>query len=368
MENQDQKPVNNGENETAVQSNKRKNESGIMSLAKSLNTGGPGTSAGSSGTLDLFKYADMEQCKDAMEMLNEKTTNNMDYGWWIFNIIKKQELFLSFENNAEKAKKIFDVIMDIINLYYVHAETHIKKICREENIPEREYDTSKNSRVSEFYKKYLYAIKQREYVCLDIPLKDLSTLYVNLNALIVGLCTAKMKLKSIAVMNILQKSVHIPLLIPFNHDIDLLFQGITISPNENYSSQVDADPDNAGSVPLMFVSGYVAVICEMTEAKKPNKDGNKFKVLNIKNPSAMILQQHFNNYIRKLYPTKFPKVPYMYVQLSESLNTANVNCLEQYQNRRPYLVLANMANIFIKEYNNKYVPQLQMWCNVKLES
>lgn len=326
---------------------------------------------GPSNVFDLFGHADKEQCETALELLHEPVKNNCDSGWWIFNSIKEQQLLALFDTNAEKAKKIFDVIMEIINTHYVHAETEIRKICVQENVPERDYAVSKNPRVAEFYSKYSYAIKQREYVCLDISLKNLSTLFVNMNALIVGLCAVTMQSKSINVMNNLQKSVHVPLLTPFNHDVEALFQGITIRPNDDYFKQIEADADgNVNTVPFMFISGYVAIICEIAESKGANKDGKKFKVLNIVNPSATILKQHFNDYIRKLYPTRFPKEisPYMFVQLSESLKTTSVSCLEQYQNKRSCFVFANIANMYLMERNKQIVPQLQLWCNVKLES
>lgn len=318
----------------------------------------------------LFDHADTEQCKDALELLREPVKVLNDSGWWIFNCIKQQQVLALFDTNAEKARKILEIIMDLINAHYVHAETHMRKICQEENVPERDYNVSTNPRVREFYSKYSNAIKQREYVCLDISLQNLSTLLVNLNALIVGLCTITMQSKSVTVMNALQKSAHIPLLIPFNQDINMLFQAIQITPNKDYAKQIRADRDNVSNIPLLFISGYVAIVCEIAESKGTNKAGKKFKVLNILNPSANILKQNFNNYIRELYPTMFPErvSPHLFIQLSESLNTASVSCLEPYQNKRYSLVFANIANLFLIERNNQMFPQLQLWCNVKLES
>lgn len=318
----------------------------------------------------LFDHADSEQCKEALELLKEPVKVMSDSGWWIFNCIKQQQVLALFDTNAEKARRILEIIMDLINTHYVHAETHMRKICQEENVPEREYAVSTNQRVRDFYTKYSNAIKQREYVCLDITLQSLSTLLVNLNALIVGLCMITMQSKSVTMMNALQKSAHIPLLIPFNQDVNLLFQAIQITPNKDYAKQIRADRDNVSNIPLLFISGYVVIICEIAESKGTNKAGKKFKVLNIVNPSANILKQNFNNYIRDMYPSMFPEriSPHLFVQLSESLNTASVSCLEPYQNKRYCLVLANIANLFLIERNNRMFPQLQLWCNVKLES
>lgn len=318
----------------------------------------------------LFDHADTEQCKEAQDLLKEPVKLLSDSGWWIFNCIKQQQLLSLFDTNAEKARKILEIVMDIINAHYVHAEAHMRKICLEENVPERDYAVSQNQRVRDFYAKYANAIKQREYVCLDIALRDLSTLLVNLNALIVCLCTITMQSKSVTVLNALQKSPHIPMLIPFDHDVNMLFQGIQITPNKEYVKQLRADRENIANIPMLFISGYIAIICEIAESKGTNKAGKKFKVLNIVNPSANILKQHFNNYVRDLYPSMFPErvSPHLFVQLSESLNTASIGCLETYQNKRYCLVLANIANMFLIERNNRMFPQLQLWCNVKLEA
>lgn len=319
---------------------------------------------------DIFSHANPDLCRDAKNLLDELPRNIPDSGWWILSRIKQNQLCAKFDHNSEKAKSVFGTVMQIIDRYYVNAKAHLNRICREENVPEYEALTCSNERVVSFRNKYANAISQDEYICLDIPLSELSTALVNLNSLIVGLSMISMRFHSASIANAIQHSTHVPLLIPFNHSTDLLFSKFVIKPNLQFLSMAKSDPNaDLSKTPYMFVSGYVALICDTAESKGTNTAGKKFKVLNIVEPSMTILREHLNNYIRRLYPDSFPAEkmsPNLFVQLSETQSTPNVSCIEPHRGKRFLLVFANLANIFLVQSRGSVVPQLQIWTNVKL--
>jgi hypothetical protein len=320
---------------------------------------------------DIFAYANTEQCRDAFSLVDDLLRNIPDSGWWIMSRIKKLQLCAKFDHNSEKAKNVLNTIMTIIDKYYINAESHLKKLCREENISENEYSTTSNEIIVNFRNKYANTISQGELICLDIPLDDLSTILVNLNSIFVGLCILTMQFKKASVANNIQHAVHVPMFIPFNHNTDLLFHKFTIKPNPQFLNLAVTEPnDDWSKTPYMFVSGYVALICESGDSRGTNSAGKHFKVLNLVEPSLTMLRDHFNSYIRRRFPESFPvdkMSPNMFVQLSKSQSTPNISCMAPHRGKRYLLVLANLANIYlVQNVRGQPVPQLQIWTNVKL--
>lgn len=321
---------------------------------------------------DVFSYADTEQCRDAISLVEELPRNIPDSGWWIVSRIKKLQLCAKFDQNSEKAMNVLSTVTAILDKYYVNAEAQLRKLCREQNVPEHECNTTSNEIVCRYRRKYANAISQGDQICLDIPLNDLSTLLVNLNSLFVGTCMLTMQFRTTNVASNIQHAVHVPMLIPFNHSSDLLFNKFMIKPNQQFLSvAASANPgEDLSKTPYMFVNGYVAIICETGDSRGTNSSGKHFKVLNLVEPSLTMLRDHFNTYVRRRFPENFPMdkmSPNMFVQLSESQATPNISCMEQHRGKRYLLVLANLANIYlVQNKNGQPVPQLQIWTNVKL--
>jgi hypothetical protein len=190
---------------------------------------------------DVFAHANREQCRDALSLVDDLLRNILDSGWWIMSRINKLQPCAKFDHSSEKAKNVLNTIMTIIDKYYVNAESHLKKLCRVENIPENECSTTSNEIIVNFRNKYANAISQGELICLDIPLNDLSTILVNLNSLFVGLT---MQFKKGSVANNIQHAVHVPMFIPFNHNTDLLFHKFTIEPNPQFLKLTVTEPNN----------------------------------------------------------------------------------------------------------------------------
>lgn len=320
--------------------------------------------------VDLFGLASSADCCDALSLLEDLPCQLADSGWWILKRIKQNQLLVKFENNSTKAARVFNQVFMILDKYYVNAYQYLCKLCREHNVPEDEMHTSMQPDVFAFRTKYSRAINQNESVCIDIPLNELSIILVNLNSLFASICMVCMQFKSPSIASNIQSSYHVPMLVPFNHDVDLLFSKIKITPNPQFAAQMEADPEPLfNKIPYMFVTGHVALICEIGESRGTNTARQKFKVLNLVDPSLSILRDHFNRYVRRLFPDFFSPdklSPHMFIQLSESQSTPTVSCMEPHQGKKVVLVLANLAHIYLVKGRSQIVPQLQIWTNVKL--
>jgi hypothetical protein len=321
-------------------------------------------------TIDVFGLASSADCCDALSLLDDLPCQLADSGWWILKRIKQNQLLVKFENNSTKAARVFNQIFMILDKYYVNAYQYLCKLCRENNVPEDQMNTTTNEAVAAFRVKYSRAINQNEFVCVDIPLPDLSIILVNLNSLFASICMICMQFKSPSIASNIQSSYHVPMLVPFNHDVDLLFSKIKVTPNPQFAAQMESDPEPMfNKVPYMFVTGHVALICEIGESRGTNTARQKFKVLNLIDPSLSILRDHFNRHVRRLFPDYFSPdklSPHMFIQLSESQSTPTVSCMEPHQGKKVVLVLANLAHIYLVKGRSQIVPQLQIWTNVKL--
>lgn len=324
-------------------------------------------------TSDLFVLA-ADKCAVARELIDSLPLVEFDSGWWIFFKIKRAQLLASFESN-EKCMEVFDDVISLLSKYYVKADVYLRTLCRERGVDENMWQKTDDEIIKRFREKYAPSVHKSQYICLDIPRYTFSEFVIKLSFLAVSISLLKMSFKNSSIQASLMNSWHIPLFSTFDQDPEELFSYFSISlntqlikaMNDGRSSMVD----DTTPIPILKISGYVILLCELVDSVGQNSSGKKFKTLRPAESSKLMLTVHFNNYLRKYYPSAFPDsvADVMFIQVSESQTSPLLQWLEpQAGQTNNVLVFANLADLYLLENRNRNVPCLKMWANVKISS
>lgn len=324
-------------------------------------------------TSDLFSLA-ADECAVARELIGSLPLVEFDSGWWIFFKIKRAQLLASFESN-EKCMEVFDDVISLLSKYYVKADVYLRTLCRERGVDENLWQKTDDEIIKKFREKYSPSVHKSHYICLDIPRYTFSEFVIKLSFLAVSISLLKMSFRNSSIQTSLMNSWHIPLFSTFDQDPEELFSYFSISLNtqlikamkDGRSSMVD----DTTPTPILKISGYVILLCELVDSVGHNSSGKKFKTLRPAESSKLMLTVHFNNYLRKYYPSAFPDsvADVMFIQVSESQTSPLLQWLEpQAGQTNNVLVFANLADLYLLENRNRNVPCLKMWANVKISS
>lgn len=319
---------------------------------------------------DLFGQADSRYCAEAIKYLSQLPDSSPDSGWWIMKCLVMTQLEHKFDRDAEMLKRVWADFEKLLNEYYVNPVAYIQELCKNKEIPPDQWETTTDTEVVSFRQNNIDAIKSGDFVMLKMDPKAISSLRVCLRALFSGIISNCGKFKSMRIKNEVSAAYHVPLLMPFHTSIDDLFQSVNMKANSDYRQESQTTGDGMSKVPYIYTTGgHFVLLCDTTESRGVNASGKKFKVLRILDPSASLLSGHFNDYVRKRFPSLFGHrriAPVMFVQLSETQTTTSVSCVRPYRNNQYHLVFANMGNITMVYNRGSFVPQLHLWVNLKL--
>lgn len=318
---------------------------------------------------DLFALANRESCQDALRLCSELPQVNSDSGWWIIRCLQINQIATKCDVNASTMIKVYERVLKYLDTYYVKAEAHVRKLCVEAGVPQEQWSTTDNPLVTCFRNKNIHAIKQDEYVTLEIPDNELCNLLFNLNSLFVAIGHCYIKFRKVSLRQDFIESKHAPMLMPFNRSPESMFCQLEIKPNENYKRLVSENLQSPSNIPYINVKGHVVVMVETVDSIGTNSANKKFKVSSLLEPSATMLTVYFNAYVRSLYPSLFADqriAKIMFVKISESQSTQTISCMDPYRTKNAQLALVNLSGIFMLNVNGQVVPQLQMWVNLKL--
>lgn len=306
-------------------------------------------------------------------------------GWEIFlNFDVTRMLDVFPEQHRERVQALYNKIEQLIRKHYVKTAEFIECLARQENVDIKDFYTTTNAKIVDSRRTYHLteeAEKDQDYLSLKMEEEDMLELYACCSTFVSLFLAAKVQKPSYLV-NQMVKSPHIACFKPFHNDFDisLFTEYVKASANAkviNYLEGLASCANNAvgnegfdlKTEPYLTLDGHLLLLCERGESRGANTSGKTFSVLNVINPSEQILREYFNTFIRDKFPNLFKSLsPMMFFNIVEARQVPKIFCLNNKKSlKNQVLVSANLAKIFLVQYKDNFVPQVQMYTNCIFE-
>lgn len=303
-------------------------------------------------------------------------SNSFECGWAkIAHIDFERILDVFSDSQQEIVRKRCELLKKLINQYCTTHKAYRAKLCAEHKIDESAFYTTDNEAIVAERKKYhLYEGNEMDELALEAPQDDVLQTYSIFSSIAAAVQLAKLD-KQPFVMTLIKDSLHIPVFHPFGNkfEADDIFDSVSIQngpPSKRRrieeDSSIEALDDTRPQTARM--QGYFIFYAQRRSSHGLNRDGKKFDVIDIIDPSLSIIRKHLNNYLRKWYPTAFDgSENTLFFNVKETRDTVKLNCLDKTFEKNQIIIMANATELQMTLFKGRVVPQIIFYTNCVLE-